>query len=1202
MKLKSLCLLGFKTFADRTEVGFADGMTAVVGPNGCGKSNIADALLWVTGEQNPRLLRGADSRDVIFAGTDRRKPVGMAEVRLTLDNSDQSLPLRFAEVAISRRLFRSGESQYLLNNAPCRLKDVLELLMDTGVGRDAYSFVGQSEVDAVLSARAEDRRELFEEAAGIKKYRVKKREAMRKLEQADANLTRIRDILLELGREREPLAEQAEVALRYRTLAERLRCIEIDLLVAEVQKADYELYAARRERNMGAETVARLDADAGRLEAEAGAVAAALAEAEAGLDAARQAHLDAGATVERLQGRLALAAERHRSAESGAAALEAELAELATRASGARRENEQLSAALRRAEADEAARRSELGAARHTLSEVEAAAAELARISADRQGAIRRAAEERAARDAAATAAASRLSEVEERLGRAEADRRALADQADDARERAATARQALEERAREQAALGARRAGLEEARATARAALAAARGALDAARGRLAEREARRAALTELQASGEGFYQGVRAVLRAHREGALRGSYAPVVDLLGVPERLRVAIEVALGGSAQDIVCEGEEEAKAAIEWLKSRRAGRATFLPLTLLRPQPRIAAHELPRADGLLGVAAALVSAGPEHARVLNLLLGRVLIAEDMDAAVRVSRQARGWSRVVTLEGELLTPGGALTGGSLQGKGAHLVGRKGEIDDLARAMPALREEVAATANAVRVAAEQVARLDAELAEVARASADSRTAAAGAERDLHAAEREAERLRAAAVGAADEAGRLNTTVGALRRDLASYREALDAARDHDAGLDDAVAAAHEQAATLDARRDEARRLVGALEVAVGRLVEKRAGLKRSLAAGEQNARQVVASRAARQRQREEIALVLGRAEAAEGELAGEIGAAREALANHEERLGASRARRQALYEEARARSAALREILRRRAEILEEVHGADVRIARLEVRLAQSAERLSAEYGIERAEALAMPEPAEAERGTVNEVARLRREVRLMGAVNTGAVEEYERLTERFEFLSNQQADMEQARESLMAAICEVDQQTRGVFMETFGEVSREFGRLFARLFGGGATQLVLTNPADLLETGIDIVAQPPGKKPQHLSLLSGGERALTAIALLFSFLAVRPSPFVLLDEVDAPLDGVNVEKFVDLLGEFSARTQFVIITHNMTTMEAASHLYGVTMQEPGVSRVLAVRIPPDAAVTVPDDPIPMRRNGDH
>ena len=1199
LQIKKLQLAGFKTFADKTEIEFSDGLTAVVGPNGSGKSNVADALLWVMGEQNPRLMRGNDSRDVIFAGTDRRKPLGMAEVKLTLDNFDKSLALDFGEITVTRRIYRSGESQYLLNGAPCRMKDIVELFLDTGIGKGAYSFVSQSEIDSVLSARPEDRRELFEEAAGIKKYRVRKREAVRKLDQAENNLNRIRDIAHELEQQRAPLEAQAEQAKRFLQLTDRLQQIEVGMLVAEVRKADYELYASRQQQDLDREAIGQIETELGRMEREAEGVVEQLAAAEKELDAARMAQQGALTTTERTESRLHLTAERERSADAASARLDEELQELKNRISALRHEIDAERVALEKSDKDEASKRDQLVAAKTRLVELEKALAQTVRRSEDRQGALRQLAEQRARRESALAACQSRLADVETRIARLHEESKLIAAQQAEAAAKVEQLKVSVDELTQQQTLLQKLLAEKETERRKALDAQGAAAISLDAARRLLAERSSRLSTLTELQEAGEGFFQGVRAALKAYRDKKLVGRYAAVVDLLDVPENLRVAIEITLGSSLQDIVCDTEEEARDAIQWLKRERAGRATFLPLPLLRPDRLMSKEDLKGMQGLLGIASERVNIDPHYDVVRKLLLGRVILAEDMDSALRAARRLDGWHRIVTLEGELVTPHGSMTGGSLSGRGAHLVGRKGEIDDLKRAMPELRQTVekhTAEAESARVRA---AELDGEIAAIRNDNSDCAAMIASAESNHKSALRESERLESVRCENEAEVNRQYDGHGKLTEEAKKWADAVETGRAEDTSADDAIAEAQQEAKRLATERDNARRTTVALEVETGRLAEKRSGLKRSLLSREQVLAQSVSEQTARQNLREQSASQLAEASTMQRVLRDELETAKIRLGECRVLFDTWQEKRKSLLNDSFQRRSLIKELTEQRTTTVQSLHDAELQIARLEVRLAQNAARLLDEYGITQEEALAREDAPEPGRETVNEIARLRREVRQMGQVNTGAVEEYQRLTERHAFLCEQRDDLEKARTSLLETIAEIDDSTREAFMQTFHAVSTEFSRIFHQLFGGGTTRLTLTNPDDLLETGIDVIAQPPGKKPQHLSLLSGGERALTATALLFSFLAVRPSPFVLLDEVDAPLDGPNVEKFVSLVREFSEKTQFLVITHNPTTMEAAPRWYGVTMQEPGVSRVLSYMVPQDAIASEVEEEIVLQEN---
>lgn len=1188
MQLKKLQLFGFKTFADKTEINIDKGLTAIVGPNGCGKSNVVDALLWVLGEQNPRLLRGNSAQDVIFAGTDKRKPLGMAEVRLTVDNSDKTLPLDFAEVVVTRRIYRSGESQYLLNNAPCRLKDIVELFLDTGVGKGAYSFVTQSEIDAVLSAKPEDRRELFEEAAGIKKYRVKKREALRKLEHAEANLLRVRDILGELEAQREPMEKQARNAKRYLLLQDRLKEIEVGLLVAEIQTADYEIYAERTEREADQENLLESEAEMTRLEHKTADLDAKLKNTEAELETARAAHQAAFASLERTDSQLALLSERTQSAHKTGVQLAQELADLAERTAALESQiafdAEDKAATDAEAITKQAAWKTQQEELQTLEEEVRAAL----RRSEEQQAERLRLAQERARQEAALKAGRDRLSESAARLERLAKEEAQTKASLAEAVAKVAQSSDALQQRKSELEQAASLRATLEKRNAELQALLLRARAAVDSSRRTLAEQSARLNTLRELQESHEGFYQGVRAVLNAQKQGKIRGRYRPVVDLLRVPEPYRVAIEVALGGSLQDVVTETEAEAKAAIEWLKANRAGRATFLPLPLLRSSEGVPASSVRGAKGVCGVALDLVDFDPQYDVVARMLLGRVVIAEDMDSAIALSRRLNGWSKIVTQDGELLTPSGALTGGSLQGRGTHLLGRKGEIDDLTALIPSARAHLEAVVAEQESLTASIQTLDKERKQAQESESALQVALASVQSQHASAQADNSRISRALVELQDNLAIAETQKNNLALEISQRATLLERDLSASQETDDRLANLSEETRALAAQRDACRARTVLLEVEASRLKEKREGLARSL----KNDAEILENlqHQTRQKTLQQGSTANLREEALhERERLLQSRTVQEALLQTSENdLNQWKAQRSAQLEESSALRIATKEVTQKRSEITNNLHATEVKLARLEVQLAQAAERLAAEYGISKEEALERPEEASIDKNTAMEVNRLRREIRGMGQVNTGAVEEYERLTERVAFLAAQQADLDAGRASLLATINEIDDSTRGVFLQTYEAVKIEFDRLFQRLFDGGTTRLILTNPDDILETGIEVVAQPPGKKPQSLALLSGGERALTATALLFAFLAVKPSPFVLLDEVDAPLDGANVAKFTELVRDFSQNSQFLIITHNPATMEATPTWYGITMRERGVSSILSYRVPQEATAT--------------
>lgn len=1180
MKLRSLRLTGFKTFADKTEIEFHEGITAVVGPNGCGKSNIADAILWALGEQNPRLLRGDETRDFVFAGAERRKPLGMAEVQILVDNGEGRLPIDFTEVAIARRIYRSGESRYSINGSQCRLKDIVDLFLDTGMGRGAYSFITQSEVDAVLSARPEDRRELIEEAAGVQKYRTRKREAVRKLESAETNLTRIHDIIAELDHQREPLRDQAAVAERYLAAVERLRSIEVDLLISEVHRADYEIYAVRNDREGYIETIRALDAQTAELERDSARSQDEYDAADRAYDSAALAHQTASAELERIQHELRLNLERAQNATAAAERIDADLQALAQKETALhdtlRREESAHNRAVVALESTAANLERAIDVHR-SLEETSESAAAAAR---DHMAAQRELIAERTGREAALAACRARIDESGRRLAELDEvlkDEKALVSSAAD---RVVQLGQALE--GADQAADMAQQAqaGAQETHRAAADDLERCEARLGAAHRRAVERKSRLETLRDMHDAGEGLFQGVRAVLAGAASSDIHGRYRPVADVLRVPERLRIALDVALGSAAQNIICTDAGEARRAIEWLKAGRRGRATFLPLDSLEPPEPLSASAVRGRHGILGIASELVEVEPEYQRAINVLLNRTVIAEDLDAAWALARQVRGWSRIVTLEGELITPGGAVSGGSLSGRGARLVSRKGEMDDLTRELRDIEKEIhqlEISVKEARTVAETAQTTARDAYDLAARRAAERTTAAQA---LETGRREEAQIRARFADTMAHKARVAETLAQVTAEANAWEQALAEHGAQDIALDETLTRARTEAEAAAQRVTKAREAVTALEIEHSRLKEQVRGFGKSLASLRVSIAETRAERRSRQDQREGLGRTSldseARVEALSHSRTLAEGALQAAAAEHERwRRERSRTREASVQTAEAIRSAASR-----RGATMKSLHDADLKLARLEIQLGQAAQRLTDEYSVTLEEALATVEPPKVDRDTTHEIGRLRREIKAMGLVNTGAVEEFARLTERFDFLAHQRTDLESASASLRETISEIDRSTRDVFMATLEAVRTEFQRLLVRLFGGGKAELSLTRPDNILETGIEISVQLPGKRAQNLALLSGGERALTAVALLFSLLAIRPSPFVLLDEVDAPLDGPNVEKFIELVKDFAKETQFVIITHNPATMESAPYWYGVTMPEPGVSRVISYK----------------------
>ncbi|BAD40440.1 chromosome segregation protein SMC [Symbiobacterium thermophilum] len=1185
MYLKRLEILGFKSFAEKTELEFTPGITAVVGPNGSGKSNVSDAIRWVLGEQSARALRGGSMADVIFAGSDGKRAMGFAEVSLVLDNSDGALPLDFTEVMITRRVDRSGEGEYFINQVPCRLKDVQELFMDTGIGKENYSIIGQGRIDEILSSKPEDRRALFEEAAGISRYKARKREAQRRLEETEQNLLRITDIIGELTSNMDALAQQAEKATLYQELDGELTRLDVGLLARQLQTVVSRL---EEQRAVGAE-----------LAQKAADIEQRMQTAEEALEVSRQlvAALDeelnvlsvrlteAASRQERAEGRLALAVQQRQGLEADRARLEreleslaaklaqvdAELADLKRQEAAVEQEGLRLAQELSALEAECRAAEQAAAAAQSEVEARKDRIVAILQLEAERRNGVQ-------AAERAADEARRRLARLGEERKRAEAD--AAATRARSAEVAADKARlvQERETLLAELADLTARRQAADEELRDLEARRAALREEMQAASSRLRTIE-------ELISGFEGYQRGPRTVLQGREKGAPWAAdvLGAVAEVVRTEPRYERAIEVALGSAVQNLITATDAGAKAAIEHLKRTGGGRATFLPLNTIRPQgyrPE-EEREFRGAPGILGVALELVRFDERFRPAIASLLGRTLVAETLDAALALGRRTGQRFRIVTLDGEVLAAGGAITGGDAVGRGSGLLARERERDELRARVQELQAEL----EAVRRACEQAAARRTDLlGRIDEASTRLRklegrlTQTEGDERRLS---DEARRWAQVLETHAQEAASIEAEIAAAGESAERLRRELAELAAERQGLEAEVR-------SLTAEGQQREESLGQRRRAVTDLQVRLAGLHEQLRSLQAQRRRAEADREALDRERlgreQEQAAVASRLEqtAAEQETARaeaeEAAAARAALAAERDE---AQARKLAAQEQVNARERELRSLRRALSDVQHRCQQGQVEEARLAQEQEGLVTRLAEQYELTAAEALPRALPEEETDFARARIAALREQIRELGPVNLQAIEDYRAARERLDFLQAQEADLQEAKASLYRAISELDRRIKSHFYESFQEIRQAFQQVFTELFEGGKADLRLVDEDDLLETGIEIIAQPPGKKAQPLSLLSGGERAMTAIALLFALLRVRPSPFVVLDEVEAALDEANVERFSRYLKHASEHCQFICITHQRGTMEVADALYGVTMEGTGVSRVVSVRL---------------------
>ena len=1180
MYLKALEIQGFKSFPDKTVLNFGEDITAIVGPNGSGKSNVSDAIRWVMGEQSSKSLRGAKMEDVIFGGTEKRSQMGFAQVTLVLDNTEHIFPrMEESEVAVTRRYYRSGESEYYINKQSVRLRDVNELFMDTGMGREGYSIVGQGKIDEILSVKSADRREIFEEAAGISKFRHRKEETERKLERTEENLVRINDKIAELELQVGPLRSQAEKAKKYLILRDELRTLEISVWLENLDKiktdsiklnTDYalaqqeleranaaldELYAASEQF---AEKAHANDMEQERLRTECAELDAKRSEEDAAVAVLRTGIEHNRASIERVENDLRDQSGRAESLTAQIAAKHARIEELAAQAAEL---EEELRAFL--AQAEELAR-----TAGEAGSEVEALRAKEALAASD-------AADCRA--DVSAINAG--LAELAERRAALEAESESVDGQLTEKRRAASASRRALEEAQEEADAVRniisghtLKMEGRVKREETARQKsidLTMEKNNLDS----------RIHLLSEMEKEYEGFNKAVRLIMQAAEKNALRGVHGPVANLMTTDKRYAVAIEIALGAGMQNVVVDREEDAKSAINFLKQRDGGRATFLPLTAIRGDVlREAGVE--REYGYVGVASQLVQFDKRYAEIFNNLLGRTVVVEDMDCGIAIARKYSNRFRIVTLDGQVLNRGGSMTGGSVS-RSAGILSRANELKELTAQREALTEKLDAALreadeakrdlNAAQyeldVAREQqrgaedaVLRLTGEKKQYDMLLESLRTRESDIAAELESITARTEELKKAAAAREEEIKKHEAEAARCRAESEEKLAGQNELKRDSAHLGDEIAARKSTLAGFTAERETTERALGDLET-----------LAQQMRGDEDGRRALIEDYRAK------------------------IKAAEEEIAQHDAVTASLRAdaekRRAELAELAEAKLALEGERsandrrYRECNELLSQTQAAAGRLEQKRVTAAmeekQILDKLWESYELSHSAAQEQRIELESVPKASRRINELKREINGLGNVNVGAIEEFDRVNTRYTYLTGQRDDVEKAKEELLGVIENITSEMTVIFKEQFALIRESFQETFLELFGGGKATLELEDENAVLDCGIEIKVQPPGKALKTLSLLSGGEKAFVAIALYFAILKVHPTPFCVMDEIEAALDEPNVIRVAHYMRRICDKTQFIVITHRRGTMEAADVLYGVTMQERGVSKVLTINM---------------------
>ena len=1182
MYLKGLELQGFKSFADKISLDFSSGVTAIVGPNGSGKSNISDAVRWVLGEQSAKTLRGSKMEDVIFNGTQKRSPLGFAEVTLVLENKDKSLPIEFDEVAVTRKVFASGESQYMINKTPCRLKDIHELFMDTGLGRDGYSMIGQGKIEEILSTKSEDRRQIFEEAAGISKYRYRKEESERKLSRTEENIARVADIILELENQLEPLSRQSEKAKKYLVLKEELKVYEV---------------------NAALETIALNKAQTAELEEKFQIVAAHLDAAKKKTEQAEQEQEQFYQTAREKEETVRKSEQELRDAEAQISMNKSDTEVLSNTISGNKQLIERIQSEMRELEARILDTKNETRRAeeerQNFLMQKEEKETQIAQLQQQSEELSSGAGQQNDFIDELKDAVVQSLNFVSDckiKLSNAEIIRQNLKNRLDsldsELEERSVGFEQmkdkllslAKEKERKESliADVGQRLSQQQYERDKLENRLSEVREKLTQTNISMNDKRSRLNLLRAMEQNYEGYNRSVKEIMRQHESGSLKSAniYGPVSRLISSPPKYTAALEAALGGAQQNIVVESEEDAKQAIHYLKSAKCGRATFMPVSAVKGN-LLNISDVQHEKGFLGLASELVSFDKRFGGIVNHLLGRTVVMNGMDEAIAISRKYKNAFRIVTLDGELFNVGGSISGGS-SNRHASLMGREKEIKQLEEEADGLKKEYEQLTKFIESGEKQLEKLEFSVAESNDILRENKEVLIVIEQNIAHNEQISADLEETRQRLEQEKSNIYTQINESKKDSAQLTEKMQEEENLIVQKRAEVNKLEQEfELVMNKKQKLADRIVeitvekSAVEKDITVLEDKLAALERDLAQYHNNAELRNSEIADIQQKNEQYAEEIEQKKAA-------VLALQEKSEAITKSIEALLGEKSAFEEKSRAMQTQSKELRENVYQLTNEYNRIETKKVKLEVELENTINRLWDEYELTHSDALAYQKEDLGSTVAVNKrISELKGNIRALGNVNVDAIEEYKSVKGRYEFLSGQRDDLEKAKSDLRGIIEEMTRVMKEQFAQQFRLINQYFKTTFVELFGGGSAELTLTDPQNILDCGINIDVQPPGKKLQSLSLLSGGERALSAIALLFAILKTRPTPFCFLDEIEAALDDVNVYRFADYVKNYSSKTQFIIVTHRRGTMECADVIYGVTMQEKGVSKLLQLNL---------------------
>ena len=1177
MYLKNIEVYGFKSFAQKINFEFHNGITGIVGPNGSGKSNVGDAVRWVLGEQSAKQLRGGNMQDVIFSGTENRKPLSFASVSITLDNSDHKLPVDYNEVTVARRLYRSGESEYLINGSGCRLKDIQEMFYDTGIGKEGYSIIGQGQIDKILSGKPEERRELFDEAAGIVKFKRRKITTLKKLDEERQNLVRVTDILSELTKQLGPLERQSETARIYLAKRDELKELDINLFLLDHQRTgellnelETKLSQAQQELDEAQSAYEQTKAEYERLEQE-------LEELNTKLDALKEEQQENALLKQQYEGQVKVLEEQISSGRQNSEHFRSRLTVLKDDLQKRSKEKEKLTeerAALYNRLKET---RDNLKKERESLENIVSNVDECTQAVEDGKNEIIEILNSRATTkgkaqrfDAMMEQLDIRKAEVSQRILRLKSEEAILESDREKAQKQYDAVTNVIQSTNAECVRLDEEIHQIQEKLKKQNSQMEIGQTAY--------HREASRLeSLRNITERYDGYGNSIRRVMeQKSREPGIRGV---VADIIHVQKDYEVAIETALGGSIQNIVTDNEQTAKRMISFLKKNRYGRATFLPLSNISGRGGLAQKDVLREPGVVGTANTLVEADAEYSELVMYLLGRVLVVDNIDHAIAIGKKYRHSLRMVTIEGESLSPGGSMTGGAFKNN-SNLLGRRREIEELERSVGILKKELEETQRAISENRSRRNVLRDTIADFQQQLQQQYVEQNTAKMNLAQIQEKEDEIQSSYRRIEREQEELRQQAGEIRQDHSSIARELEDSQKDEKELEVFIETKQKELEEWKAEETEKNHVLEKIRLEESSLEQQNHFLQENISRLENEIE-------AYHRESEEITENLSRSAEEIHKKEDGIEELKKAVTECTGKEEVLDARRIEWQEEKEKRSTSHKSFFEKRDHLSEKTSLLDKECFRLRSQAEKIEEQRESqisymweEYEITPNNALQYRKEELTDRQTIKkDVLRIKDEIRKLGSVNVNAIEDYKNLLERHTFLSAQYEDIVKAEETLEGIIQELDEGMRKQFTEKFRDIQREFDKAFKELFGGGKGTLELAEDEDILEAGIRIISQPPGKKLQNMMQLSGGEKALTAIALLFAIQNLKPSPFCLLDEIEAALDDSNVGRFASYLQKLTKNTQFIIITHRRGTMNAADRLYGITMQEKGVSTLVSV-----------------------